>query len=310
MTSPRIALAVNPTSGKGRGARAGAAVTRRFGDGGADVVVLAAGSAEELTMHCQDAVSSGVDALVVVGGDGMVHLGANIVAGTDVPLGIVPAGTGNDVARGVGLPVGDWETAARVVLRGLSDSGAATRRIDGVRVTAAWGTRWFVGVLGAGFDAVVNERANSWRRPRGHLRYDLAMLRELPVFTPRTYSMTLDGQRWDTPAMLVAVGNGPSYGGGMRVCPDARMDDGLLDVLVVEPISRLEFVRIFPRVYKGTHVSHPRVVVRRGRTLTIDAPGIVGYADGERLGPLPLACETVPGAIRVLAPAVGGGGPR
>jgi diacylglycerol kinase (ATP) len=162
--------------------------------------------------------------------------------------------------------------------------------------------RWFVGVLGAGFDAVVNERANGWARPRGRSRYILAMLRELPVFRPRRYTIDLDGQRLSTAAMLVAVANGPSYGGGMRVAPDARLDDGLLDVMVVEPLSRLRFLSIFPRVYAGTHVSDPRVSVRRGRRVVLDAPGIVAYADGERITALPLTCEVVPAAVIVLAP--------
>jgi diacylglycerol kinase (ATP) len=161
--------------------------------------------------------------------------------------------------------------------------------------------RWFAGVLGAGFDAIVNERANGWRWPRGRSKYVLAMLRELPVFRPRAYTIELDGEVWSTPAMLVAVGNGPSYGGGMRVTPDAHLDDGLLDVMVVEPVSRPEFLRIFPRVYAGTHVDHPAVTIRRARSVTVAAPGIVGYGDGERFGPLPMTMTAVPRALSVLA---------
>jgi diacylglycerol kinase (ATP) len=136
------------------------------------------------------------------------------------------------------------------------------------------------------------------------------MLRELPVFKPRAYTIELDGEVWATPAMLVAVGNGPSYGGGMRVTPEARMDDGMLDVMVVEPVSRAEFVKIFPRVYAGTHVTHPAVTVRRARSVTVAAAGIVGYGDGERFGPLPMTMTAVPRALQVLAsagtPATGG----
>jgi diacylglycerol kinase (ATP) len=163
-------------------------------------------------------------------------------------------------------------------------------------------------VLGAGFDAVVNERANAWSWPRGRARYIAAMLRELPVFTPRACTIDLDGEVWSTAAMLVAVGNGPSYGGGMRVTPDARMDDGLLDVMVVEPISRTQLLRIFPRVYAGTHVEHPAVTVRRARQVTVAARGIVGYGDGERFGPLPITCTAVRGALQILAPAREGDG--
>jgi diacylglycerol kinase (ATP) len=181
--------------------------------------------------------------------------------------------------------------------------GAGARAVDAVRCTGGQVERWFAGVLGAGFDAIVNERAEGWRRPRGRARYLLAVARELPVFRPRDYELDLDGKRWATRAMLVTVANAPSYGGGMRVCPDARMDDALLDVLVLEPISRAQFVRLFPRVYSGTHVRHPRVKLARARRVRVRADGVVGYADGERFGPLPLDCEVVPGALRVLAPA-------
>ncbi len=245
----------------------------------------------------------------------MVQLTVSEVAGRGTPLGLIPAGTGNDVARALGLPIGDPAAAAAVVVRGLSDP-AHRRWIDAVRVTPAGGEpppdagpddqpRWFAGVLGAGFDALVNERANQWRRPRGRSRYVLAMLRELPVFRPRTYTLDLDGERWVSAAMLVAVANGPSYGGGMRVCPDAELDDGRLDVMVVEPLSRTRLLTIFPRVYSGTHVTDRRVIIRRARTVTVDAPGIVAYADGERIGALPLTCEVVPAAVQMLAPDAG-----
>ncbi len=105
------------------------------------------------------------------------------------------------------------------------------------------------------------------------------------------YVLELDGETWETEAMLVAVGNGSSYGGGMRVCPDARMDDGLLDVTVLGPISKPEFLRVFPTVYKGTHVRHPAVTVRRARTVSLTAPGVMAYADGERISVLPVHCE-------------------
>ena len=295
----RVALAVNPTSGKGRGEAAGATAARALLAAGIEVTVLTGEDAADLARRMSAALGS-VDGLVVVGGDGMVNLGVNAVAGTGVPLGLVPAGTGNDIARALGIPAADPAGAADLVRRTLA--AGTCRPVDAARCTGEGTDRWFAGVLGAGFDAVVNERANGWSWPRGRLRYDLAIARELPVFRPRDYVLELDGVRHTTRAMLVAVGNGPSYGGGMRVVPDARTDDGLLDVMVLEPVSRLEFLRIFPRVYSGSHVSHPRVVLHRARTVSVSAPGIVGYADGERFGPLPLTSEVVPGALQLLAP--------
>jgi diacylglycerol kinase (ATP) len=301
--TPRVALAVNPTSGQGRGARAGAVAASRLRDAGLDVTWLTGQDAAELTARVRASVAAGVDALVVVGGDGMVNLGVSTVAASPLPLGIVPAGTGNDVARALGLPVDDPAAAAGVVGQALADGSRQV--VDAARCTWRVGgtehSRWFAGVLGAGFDAIVNERANGWRRPRGRSKYVVAMLRELPVFRPRPYTIELDGEVWSTPAMLVAVGNGPSYGGGMRVTPDARMDDGLLDVMVAGPVSRPEFLRIFPKVYAGTHVEHPSVTVRRARTVTVASPGIVGYGDGERFGPLPMTMTAVPRALHLLA---------
>jgi diacylglycerol kinase (ATP) len=242
-----------------------------------------------------EAVASGVDALVVVGGDGMVHLGLQAVAGTDVQFGLIPAGSGNDFARALGLPLKDPVAAAEIVL------GGHERKVDLGRT----GDQWFGGVVAAGFDARVNERANRMRWPRGRSRYNLAMLAELGVFKPVPYVLEMDGQRWETSAMLVVVGNTPSYGGGMKVTPGAVLDDELLDVMVVKPLSKARFLQVFPKVYSGAHVSLPYVEIRRARSVRVDAPDIVAYVDGERLGPLPQTFEAVPAALRALVPVAG-----
>ncbi len=298
---PRVAFAANPRAGTGRGRAAALAALPALAEELAvdDVTgVDADASAAALAA----AVRAGVDAVVVSGGDGMVNLAVNAVAGTGTPLGIVPAGTGNDIARELGLPL-DPAAAARAAAQALLFG--RRRLVDAVRCTPEGGApaRWFVGVLAAGFDAVVNERANNWRWPRGSAKYVLAVARELPVFRERGYLLDLDGRRLRTRAMLVAVANGPAYGGGMRISPDARFDDGLLDVVVAGPISRVEFVRMFPRVFSGRHVEHPRVHVYRAACVRVESDGVVGYADGERFGPLPLLCEAVPGALALLAGA-------
>lgn len=293
----RMGLMINPTSGKNTGAQVGQQALSLLRDAGMDVLDLSASDARSAVEQGRAAIGSGaIDRLVVGGGDGMVHLGANLCAGTPVSLGVIAAGTGNDIARELGLPVRD---AAASVQRILSSS---TRQVDAARHTTATGEqKWFLGVLAAGFDAVVNERANQLTWPKGPMRYNLAILRELPVFRAIPYTLVLDGERIDTEAMLVAVGNGPAYGGGMRVTPDASFDDGLLDVLILRKISTFEFLRVFPKVFKGTHVSHPAVQIRRARTVSLEAEGIVSYADGERFAPLPMSMEVVPGALTVLA---------
>ena len=290
--SREIALVVNPTAGGGRGARLTAPIVRRLERAGHRVRCLAGSSGLEAEELARKAVADGTDALVALGGDGLVHLTLQAVAGSGVPLGIIPAGTGNDIARAVGVPLRDPAAAADIVAAGH------TRPIDAGRC----GSRWFAGVLGAGFDSAVNERANRMVRPSGRAKYDLAMLAELRTFRPVPFTLELDGETWQTPAMLVAVGNSPSYGGGMRVTPDAKLDDGMFDVLVLGPLSRPAFVRVFPRVYRGTHVTHPAVTIRRARVVSLAAAGVVAYADGERFGRLPLTCTAVPGALQVLAP--------
>jgi diacylglycerol kinase (ATP) len=293
--STNVALLVNPTAGKGRAAGMVARVTERLRAGGANVAILVGRDAEDASALARQAVSDGVDAVVALGGDGMVHLALNVVAGTSTPLGIIPAGTGNDLAATLQLPTKDPAAAADLIAVRLNGPGA--RPMDAVRV----GDKWFGCVLGAGFDSRVNDRANRMSWPRGRMRYNLAILAELRVFQPLPFVLELDGERWETDAMLVAVGNAKSYGAGMKVTPDAEVDDGVVDVQVLGPVSKPEFLKTFPKVFKGTHVSHPAVTIRRAKTVSLSSPGVTAYADGEYLADLPIVCETVPGAVQILA---------
>jgi diacylglycerol kinase (ATP) len=291
-----VALLVNPTAGKGRAASVVAKVAGRLREGGDNVVILIGRDWDEALGLARTAVADGVDAVVALGGDGMAHLALQAVAGTSTPLGIIPAGTGNDLAMTLGIPVHDPVDATAVVAGLLEHK--ASRPMDAVRV----GDKWWGCVLGAGFDSRVNDRANRLTWPRGKMRYNLAILAELGVFKPLHFSLELDGEPWETEAMLVAVGNAKSYGAGMKVCPDAVIDDGLLDVTVLGPVSKPEFLRVFPRVYKGTHITHPAVTVKRAKVVSMASPGVTAYADGEYLADLPITCECVPGAVQILAP--------
>ena len=246
----------------------------------------------------REAVARGVGALVAVGGDGMIHLALQCVAGTSTPLGAVPAGTGNDFATLLGLPIHDPVAAADVIVEGV------VRSVDAARLSYGDEGRWFAGVMSSGFDSAVNERANRMRWPKGKSRYNLAIVAELGVFSPLPFTVTVDGETFEREAMLVAVGNGVSYGGGMKVCPGAEIDDGLLHVTVLGKVSKPEFLRVFPRVYKGTHITHPAVEVLVGREIRLSAPGAISYADGERVAPLPVTATCVPGALRMLVPGI------
>jgi diacylglycerol kinase (ATP) len=284
-------LVVNPTSGKGRSAAAATVVQSRLEHAGIAVRRLEGTDGADALRLCRAAAADGADAIVAVGGDGMAHLALQACAGTQTALGIVPTGTGNDLARALGLPVRDPGASAELLV------SEPVRDIDAVRC----GEAWFACVLGVGFDGAVNDRANRMRWPRGRRRYDLAVVAELRTFQPMRFVLHLDGVRSDVEAMLVAVGNAPSYGGGMKVCPDARLDDGVLDVVVVGPLSRTRFLRLFPRVFAGTHVQDRSVTVQRAREVRIEGPPTAtAYADGERIGVLPLVCAVRPGALRVV----------
>lgn len=302
-TSQRLVVAINPSASFGARSAVGPAVVQTLRAAGHDVVSLTEPDFFSLDASARRAVARRPDGFVVVGGDGMVNLGTNVVAGTKVPLGLVPSGTGNDAARALGIPHDNTENATRHLLDALE---RPPRTIDAARMrwtdvdTGREEQRWFLAMLSAGFDAIVNERANRMRHPKGASRYIIAMVAELVRMHPIRYRLTLDGQVLDTEALLVAVGNGPSLGGGMRLAPDASMDDGLLDVAVVQPMSRIAFLRLFPSVFEGTHVKDPRVEIRRAKRVRIEAP-VVAYADGERVAPPPIDIELVVRAVRVLA---------
>lgn len=259
---------------------------------GCSVRVLAGRDEPESLALARRAVAEGTGALVACGGDGMVNIALQAVAQTATPLGVIPTGTGNDHARMLGIPLHDPAAAARIVARGTS------RPIDLGRV----GERWFGTAFAGGFDAKVSDRANRLRWPRGKLRYNLAVLAELSVLRPLRYELELDGRVLHTEAMLVAVGNGSSYGGGMRVCPAAELDDGLFDVTVIGPTDRARLVRLLPTIYSGAHVRYPQVSTYRASRVRLSTPDLLGYADGEPFERLPVTCECVPAAARVLVP--------
>lgn len=233
---------------------------------------------------------------------------------------MVAAGTGNDFARTTGLPVRDPASASAVIAEALRDGHTRALDLGRTRDSASGdggigdrptrdsasgdgraGPRWFGTVLASGFDSRVNDRGNRMRWPTGRFRYDVAMLAELAALRPIPYRVRFDdAPEREFEATLIAVGNGPSYGGGMRICADAEMDDGLFDVCVVGPCSRSTLLRVFPRVYRGTHPGHPLVTVHRAARVRLAAEDVTGYADGERIGPLPLVAETIPAAVRLL----------
>ncbi|SDO05387.1 diacylglycerol kinase [Klenkia soli] len=292
-----VALLVNTAAGRGRARAAADAATARLAAGGVRVrpLVAADRSAAEAAVR---AVRADVDAVVALGGDGVVHAAVQGLAGTGTPLAVLPAGTGNDLALALGIPA-DPLAAADAAAADLR--AAAATGIDLVRSSSAAGERWWATVLCCGFDSAVSDRVNRLRWPRGPRRYDLAIAVELARLRSRRVRLTLDGVAADREVTLVAVGNTPFYGGGLRICPDADPADGWLDVTVVGPVSRRELVRTRPRLAAGTHVAHPAVEVLRAREVLVESTeALTTWADGEPVGPLPQRCTVVPGALSVL----------
>lgn len=298
-----VALLVNPAARAGAHTGPATEAAERLRGHGVKTTIISGGSAAESSELLRAAIELGTDAVVVTGGDGTVRLAVQELAGTGIPLGIIPAGTGNDFAATLGLRELDVRTAADTIAAG------ATRTIDLARVTRGDGsTAYFGTVLASGFDSKVNDRANAMRWPRGGSRYNVAILREFVTLAGIPYDVEFelaDGtlHRESGDLVMATVGNGRTYGGGIPICPDADPADGLLDLVLVRPAGRLRLLGLLPKVYAGTHASVPEVSMHRVRSVRLDSPGVTAYADGDPIGALPLTIEAVPGILEVFAPS-------
>jgi diacylglycerol kinase (ATP) len=294
--SLKVLLVHNPTAGGGRAGRLLPRVAERLRADGVEVEAHRTRSLEDARVAACEAAGR-VEAVVAVGGDGTVGACAAGLAdagpGASAALGVIPAGGGNDAARSLGLPAGDPLAAAGLLAR--------LRRRPADLATVAG--RAYLNVAGAGFDSEVNRVANQrlgWAGNRP--RYVGAVLVQLAVGRVADFELVLDGRAQRLSGWLVAVANGPGYGGGMRVAPDASLDDGLLDVVVIHAVGKLEFLRTFPKVFSGRHVEHPAVAVHRAARVELDADRTLAvYADGEPAGALPATFEVRPAAVTVLA---------
>jgi diacylglycerol kinase (ATP) len=279
-----VALVVNPGAGKRLGAVIAQRVTARLDAAGHTTSLIHSVELERARGLLKRLVAAGVDRVIVIGGDGTFHSMLDIVASTPVEVGLIPSGTGNDFARAINL-----------------DLGSNVQPVDLAHVD---GHGFVATVIASGFDSLVNERANQMVWPRGNARYYLAMAAELGRFKPLEFTLTLDGDVIRRDAMLVAVGNGSLFGGGLRICEGASVTDGLLDVVVIRPMSKARFIRLFPRLYAGTHTHLPEFERHRVHEATWSTPGVIAYGDGERLGPLPATTRAAAGALRMLVPQV------
>ncbi len=308
----RVALVSNPAAGHGNAPHATERALRRFQELGVEVVLLQGvdeADSRRLTRFALD--DERIDALVISGGDGMVSLALQEQAGSQTPLGIIPAGTGNDHAREYRLPRQDPEAAAEVVASGFfvaTDLGRITPTGAGSYASG----QWFGSVMASGFDSLVSDRVNTMRWPHGAFRYPVATLLEYARFSPLRFHIECQGGPdhgvvIDEDVMLAAAGNTRSYGGGMVICPLADHADGLLDLTVLNPVRLRDAPRVFPALYRGKIHTAPGVRTLRAERFQIDCTvGTVEpmtcYADGDYVAELPVTVEAVAGAGRYLVP--------
>jgi diacylglycerol kinase (ATP) len=304
MTAPsRVAILINPAAGGGRGAKLARPVADKLTAAGALAEVLVPQTLDQARELAADRTAKGIDALVVVGGDGMVHVGVNAVGETGTGLALVPCGSGNDYARAIGLSVRDPLKALDALCCGTS------RQVDVLAVTSVRERRLVATVVAVGFDSRVATRASAMTRVPGHARYLAAIAAEMRALTMTSLDVdatSADGGSRHTGGkrLLVAVGVTAYYGGGLKMLPDADLADGLLDVAEIEPVSRRRLARLFHRLYRGTHTGLGVVSMSTAESVTltqVDGEPVEGVGDGEPLGPLPLTLTCLPGALRLFA---------
>jgi YegS/Rv2252/BmrU family lipid kinase len=289
--SRRFAVLVNPAAAGGKALRVIPDVERELRRLGADYRVVQSSSGDHAKVLARQMADAG-EVAIAVGGDGLVGTLAGALCGSESALAIIPAGRGNDFARVLGIP-SDPAAAARLAVEGTA------RAVDVGEVDG----KTFVGIASFGIDSDVNRIANDTKLFRGSLVYAIAMLRTLAPWKHAHFTYVVDGQRREMTGYSVAVANSGVFGGGMRMAPDAEIDDGLLDVVAIEGQSKWQYLRGLPRVFKGTHVQNPAVRIERGRRVEVDAdrPFTI-YADGDPLGELPATITVAERALLVIAP--------
>lgn len=294
---------VNPTAGNGRARRLGQQLDDLFAAHGIRCHVRVTEAPGHGTELAAEAARDQWDGVVAIGGDGTVQETVNGLLDSPIPLGIIPVGTGNDFARNLGIPRDPHQAAAVI-------GAGHVRRVDLGEVNG----RRYVQVAGVGFDAQVAAMVseNRSRMPGGGaLPYLWGALQQLLTFQNRELTITLqrtgaDDEVHRVPALMVAVGNSRFYAGGLRICPEARVDDGELDVCIIGDLNRWQRVEVLARVFSGSHVRHSKVRYTRARAVRIDGPpDLLVQADGQIIGHLPATLRALPQAITVFAPRPG-----
>ena len=286
-----LILAINPISGRGYAKRKAKKASQHFSSLGIQTIEVEGETLSDFrSRFSAELRNESVTGVIALGGDGFIHEIIQHLVPRNLPLGVIPCGTGNDFARSLGIHQLSFEKQLEVI------GNPITKSID----LGLVGKSWFAAILSSGFDALVNERANLMTWPKGRMKYNIAMIEKLIALKSHPYRIRLDQSEIHIEATIVTVANGASYGGGMKVCPEASLEDGLFDVMVLGKVSRFELLKVFPKVYRGTHVGHPAVTFYRCSEIEIDGFGS-SFADGEPVSQLPLTATCVSGALKVWA---------
>ena len=292
-----LGVLVNPAANRGRGKQSGQEVFAELEKHGISFVDLTSESALRAQEKAEAAIKNQeISGVVAVGGDGTAQLGVNICVPNQVPLGLIPAGSGNDQARELGIPRDSIPAAVEFLVQNLD----TPRRVDVMRVKTRNRQFWSLGSISAGFDALCAQRANGLKWPKGSNSYIAAMLLELPKFEPIEYEVVADGQTRKLSAMLCGVANVKNFGGGMKISPHSEITDGELEVFILHKVSRPKLLQIFPKVYSGQHIQHPEVEIFKAKSVKISNDGFPMTCDGELIGPAPFSAEVHPGALAVF----------
>ena len=292
-----LGVLVNPAANRAKGALSGKQVFFELSKRGIQAIDLSAESAEAAMKKAQQAISDQlISGIVAVGGDGTAQLGVNLAVPNQIPLGLIPAGSGNDQARELGIPRNSIPAAVDFLLAHQE----RPRRVDVMKVKTSSREFWSLGSISAGFDALCAQRANGLKWPKGSNSYIAAMLLELPRFEPIEYHIKADGQERTFSAMLCGVANVKNFGGGMKISPSSEITDGELEVFILHKVSRPKLLRIFPSVYQGKHISHAEVEIFKAKSVEIVNDGFPMTCDGELIGPAPFSSQVHPGALEVF----------
>ena len=291
-----LGVIINPAANRGRGNLVGEKALAAFAASDVQTVNLSGESQEDVRQKVSLSAKD-LGGLVAIGGDGTSQLGVNLAMEHSLPLGLVPAGSGNDQVRELNIALDDTASAVANIVGALE----CPRAVDVMWVETDYRKFWSLGSISAGFDALCAERANRLVWPKGPNSYVAALFLELPRFKPIVYRVEADGVSREIRAMLCGVANVKNFGGGMKISPQSEITDGELEVFILHEVSRPKLLKIFPTVYKGEHVNYPEVEIFKASNVRIENDGFPMTCDGEIIGPAPFSVQLHPKSLSLLS---------